>query len=79
MHVFKDYYHNTVKLSFEEKPFSSHPKHVWAICRYQGKWLLTEHEDRGYEFPGGKLSRMKKQTKPLYGRFKKRRVLLFVN
>ncbi|MEN2447206.1 nucleoside triphosphatase YtkD, partial [Bacillus sp. JR_15] len=33
MHVFKDYYHNTVKLSFEEKPFSSHPKHVWAICR----------------------------------------------
>lgn len=25
------------------------------ICRYQGKWLLTEHEDRGYEFPGGKV------------------------
>ena len=21
MHVFKDYYHNTVKLSFEEQPF----------------------------------------------------------
>lgn len=55
MHVFKDYYHNTVKLSFEERPFSRHPKHVWAICRYQGKWSLTEHEDRGYEFPGGKV------------------------
>lgn len=26
-----------------------------GICRYQGKWLLTEHEDRGYEFPGGKV------------------------
>ncbi|EQB46456.1 hypothetical protein CGLO_14489 [Colletotrichum gloeosporioides Cg-14] len=26
-------------------------------------------------FQEGKLSRMKKQTKPLYGRFKKRRVL----
>ncbi|MGE6628775.1 RNA deprotection pyrophosphohydrolase [Bacillus sp. NPDC077027] len=55
MHEFKDYYHNKVKLSFDENPFSNDPKHVWAICRYQGKWLLTEHEDRGFEFPGGKV------------------------
>lgn len=55
MHVFKDFYSNEVQLSFEDHPFSKEPKHVWVICRYKDKWLLTKHKERGYEFPGGKV------------------------
>lgn len=54
-YVFKDYYQNEVKLSFQEQPFSKTPKHVWIICKYKDKWLLTEHRSRGLEFPGGKV------------------------
>ncbi|MDX8291791.1 nucleoside triphosphatase YtkD [Metabacillus indicus] len=57
MFRFKDYYHNEVHLSFEEHPFSEKPKHVWVICRYGNRWLLTIHRDRGYEFPGGKVEK----------------------
>ncbi|WP_077327654.1 RNA deprotection pyrophosphohydrolase [Virgibacillus siamensis] len=55
MYTFKDYYRNKVKLSFDDHPFSKEPKHVWVICKYNGKWLLTRHKDRGLEFPGGKV------------------------
>lgn len=55
MHVFRDYYNNEVKLSFEKDPFSKMPMHVLVICRYQDKWLLTKHKTRGLEFPGGKV------------------------
>lgn len=55
MKIFKDYYNNKVQLSFEDHPFSKQPKHVWIICRYDNKWLLTKHRDRGIEFPGGKV------------------------
>ncbi|MGC4377764.1 nucleoside triphosphatase YtkD [Fictibacillus sp. Mic-4] len=55
MITFKDYYDNTVKLSFEDHPFSKEPKHVWVICRFKEQWLLTEHPRRGLEFPGGKV------------------------
>lgn len=55
MHVFKDFYSNEVKLSFDDHPFSTEPKHIWVICRYKDKWLLTNHKERGYEFPGGKV------------------------
>ena len=55
MYRFIDYYHNEVQLSFEDHPFSTDPKHVWVVCRYHDKWLLTQHSDRGYEFPGGKV------------------------
>ncbi|MFD1020556.1 RNA deprotection pyrophosphohydrolase [Thalassobacillus hwangdonensis] len=55
MKTFKDYYSNVVKLSFDDHPFSKAPKHVWIICQYEGKWLLTHHKDRGLEFPGGKV------------------------
>jgi len=55
MHKFKDYYHNTVELSFDINPFSDEPKHVWVITKHKDKWLLTEHRRRGYEFPGGKV------------------------
>ena len=55
MYIFKDFYHNTVELSFEKHPFSLNPKHVWVICKYKDQWLLTDHQRRGYEFPGGKV------------------------
>ncbi|KHE66754.1 RNA deprotection pyrophosphohydrolase [Halobacillus sp. BBL2006] len=55
MKTFYDFYHNPVKLSFEDHPFSKSPKHVWVICRYKNQWLLTKHKDRGLEFPGGKV------------------------
>jgi 8-oxo-dGTP diphosphatase len=55
MYRFIDYYHNEVQLSFENHPFSNKPKHVFVVCRFQDKWLLTKHSDRGYEFPGGKV------------------------
>ncbi|QGQ47618.1 RNA deprotection pyrophosphohydrolase [Metabacillus sediminilitoris] len=55
MYRFFDYYHNEVHLSFEDHPFSTNPKHVLVLCRYEDKWLLTKHSDRGYEFPGGKV------------------------
>lgn len=57
MYRFTDYYHNEVTLSFESYPFSNDPKHVWVVCRYEDQWLLTEHSDRGYEFPGGKVEK----------------------
>lgn len=53
--VFYDFYHNQVKFSFAQSPFSKSPRHVWVICKYKGKWLLTKHPDRGIEFPGGKV------------------------
>jgi 8-oxo-dGTP diphosphatase len=55
MLTFHDYYGNHVRLSFTKNPFSSTPKHVFVICRYKNGWLLTEHGERGLEFPGGKM------------------------
>lgn len=57
MYKFIDFYNNEVTLSFDDHPFSKHPKHVWVICRYMDKWLLTRHKDRGLEFPGGKVEK----------------------
>ncbi|ASK62896.1 nucleoside triphosphatase YtkD [Virgibacillus phasianinus] len=55
MNTFRDYYNNVVKLTFKDHFFSKEPKHVWVICNYRDKWLLTRHKDRGIEFPGGKV------------------------
>lgn len=57
MEIFKDYYNNTVTLSFSDHPFSESPKHVLVLTRYQNAWLLTQHKTRGLEFPGGKVER----------------------
>jgi 8-oxo-dGTP diphosphatase len=57
MITFTDYYNNKVELSFNQYPFSKYPKHVWVICRYNNRWLLTEHKRRGLEFPGGKVEK----------------------
>lgn len=53
--IFQDYYHNQVRFSTLNHPYSAAPKHVWVICRYSGQWLLTKHPSRGVEFPGGKV------------------------
>jgi len=55
MKTFKDYYRNQVELSFDHYPFSNTPLHVWVVARYEGKWVLTKHKQRGLEFPGGKV------------------------
>ncbi|MBM7600737.1 8-oxo-dGTP diphosphatase [Virgibacillus halotolerans] len=55
MKIFKDYYNNKVKLSFDDHPFSKSPKHVLIICKHNNRWLLTSHKERGLEFPGGKV------------------------
>ncbi|MBA2873895.1 RNA deprotection pyrophosphohydrolase [Thermaerobacillus caldiproteolyticus] len=55
MFIFSDYYGNCVSLSFADHPFSKKPGHVWIVCRYKQKWLLTDHPKRGLEFPGGKV------------------------
>lgn len=57
MYTFNDYYNNEVTLSFLDHHFSKYPKHVWVICQYEDKWLLTKHSDRGLEFPGGKVEK----------------------
>lgn len=44
-----------VRLTFGPPTFSNKAKHVWVICRFEGKWLLTKHKRRGLEFPGGKV------------------------
>ncbi|MEN2768320.1 RNA deprotection pyrophosphohydrolase [Ornithinibacillus xuwenensis] len=55
MFIFRDYYHNEITFSYSNHPFSKDPRHVWVICRYKDRWLLTKHKDRGIEFPGGKV------------------------
>lgn len=43
------------ELSFEKNSFPFESRHVLVICRYNGKWVLTRHNERGLEFPGGKV------------------------
>lgn len=43
------------RLSFEPGSFRLPSKHVLVICKVGGNWLLTEHPQRGLEFPGGKV------------------------
>ena len=44
-----------VRIVFGDSVLSSEVRHVWVVCRYRGKWLLTKHRKRGIEFPGGKV------------------------
>lgn len=43
-----------VDLRFDNGPFEVEPKHVLVLVKYEDKWLCTEHNTRGVEFPGGK-------------------------
>ncbi len=55
IYSFFDFYRNKVEFTYNDHLFSRDPRHVWVVCKYQGKWLLTRHEERGLEFPGGKV------------------------
>ncbi|MBS4202490.1 RNA deprotection pyrophosphohydrolase [Lederbergia citrea] len=55
MFEFNDVKGNQVFLSFKQASFSIEARHVLVICRFQKKWLLTNHSVRGLEFPGGKV------------------------
>lgn len=55
MEIFRDANGGTVKLVFERNAFSMKPAHVLVICKLGEKWLLTNHKERGFEFPGGKV------------------------
>ncbi len=54
METFLDANGGEVRLSFKKGAFCDHPRHVFVVCRYNGRWLLTQHKERGWEFPGGK-------------------------
>jgi 8-oxo-dGTP diphosphatase len=54
MNQFKDINGADVTLCFQENAFGPEPNHVLIICKYEGKWVLTDHKKRGWEFPGGK-------------------------
>lgn len=55
MDLFLDQNGCTVRLDFKQHAFSEESAHVIVICRFIDKWLLTEHKQRGWEFPGGKI------------------------
>lgn len=57
MFYFRDEKGNQVRLSFKSDAFDNPPEHVLVICRYHDAWLLTNHKQRGLEFPGGKIER----------------------
>jgi 8-oxo-dGTP diphosphatase len=44
-----------VELTFTQGTFQEEAKHVFVICQYGEDWLLTNHKQRGLEFPGGKM------------------------
>jgi len=44
-----------VELSFSHGAFKEEARHVLVICQYKDGWFLTNHSQRGLEFPGGKV------------------------
>lgn len=52
MPEFKDFEGRKVTLAFEENDSA---RHVLAICKFDDKYLMTDHKMRGIEFPGGKV------------------------
>ncbi|MEH7355481.1 nucleoside triphosphatase YtkD [Neobacillus drentensis] len=55
MKHFFDRNRNKVELSFSHGTFEEEVKHVLVICQYKDSWFLTNHKQRGLEFPGGKV------------------------
>lgn len=43
-----------VELTFGENRLGMEARHVLVVLKHEGKWLLTRHNLRGIEFPGGK-------------------------
>ncbi|GGI40567.1 RNA deprotection pyrophosphohydrolase [Mammaliicoccus stepanovicii] len=46
-----------VDLIFKQSFEPQHAKHVLAIPIYKQQFLLTDHKERGIEFPGGKVEK----------------------
>lgn len=42
------------RLTFQKGAIPLESRHVLVISKFKGQWLLTEHGERGLEFPGGK-------------------------
>lgn len=42
------------RLTFQKGAIPLESRHVLVISKFKGQWLLTEHSERGLEFPGGK-------------------------
>lgn len=55
MKEFTDVNGHKVQFLFEPSSFPEEVGHVLVICKYENKWLLTNHKTRGWEFPGGKV------------------------
>ncbi|WML40923.1 nucleoside triphosphatase YtkD [Neobacillus sp. OS1-2] len=55
MKQFVDRNENKVELAFSQGAFNQEAKHVLIICQYKDDWFLTNHKQRGLEFPGGKV------------------------
>lgn len=55
MKHFFDRNRNKVEFSFSQGTFEEEVKHVLVICQYKDSWFLTNHKQRGLEFPGGKV------------------------
>jgi 8-oxo-dGTP diphosphatase len=55
MEYFLDINGNKVELTFSQNSFEDEAKHVLVICQFGEDWLLTNHKQRGLEFPGGKM------------------------
>jgi 8-oxo-dGTP diphosphatase len=53
--IFQDQVGQTVTLTLNPQSFSKNPGHVFVVPLYEDQWLLTFHQERGYEFPGGKV------------------------
>jgi 8-oxo-dGTP diphosphatase len=55
MLAFNDVNGGRVELSFGTNRFCIPARHVLVVLKYNEKWLLTRHLERGIEFPGGKV------------------------
>nr|WP_106780555.1 NUDIX domain-containing protein [Lysinibacillus timonensis] len=55
MFIFTDENGYKVELSFVSGQIKIMPRHVLVIVKYKGKWLCTINQNRGVEFPGGKV------------------------
>ncbi len=57
IYTFSDVHGCKVNFSTDFHPFSPSPQHVLVIVHSPSGWVLTQHKDRGLEFPGGKLEK----------------------
>lgn len=66
METFEDINGNEVHFHEEQGHFENEAGHVLVICRYKGKWVLTNHTKRGMEFPGGKVEKNETPVQAAY-------------